>query len=581
MANKLMTFVNKVLDFGGVPTEKGGDRLSFRNYIMFPLGTLGRDFLYQLFNGYLMTFILFTKHLDPSMFVAITAIIIVARIFDAFNDPIMGGIVENTRSKMGKYKPWQLTGAVLTGGVIIAVFCVDLDGWAFIGLLGVAYLLFSVTFTMNDISYWGMMPSLTSHPGDRNKLTSLAQILAGAGSGLAGTFVGWFTAGWLVELIGKISPGYGAIEGYRALAIIAAVLMIGFQLFTILGVKEKPLPAIIKKTDRLSLKQMFKTILKNDQLLWTTLVLLLASLGNSIMTGSILTYFYFEFCYDGSFFTIFCIGMSVTSTLFTLFYPWLAKKFGRKKSFFVTVACQVLGFVFMLVFGLALPTAGYMETGWWAKFVLMAIGYGIAGLGQGFYMILVISIANTVEYNEWKTGKREESLIFSLRPFTAKLSSALQQGVIAGIYLIAGVTAFTNLISDAEKAAQQQLISNEELTLTIRNIIAEIPNENKMILLSCICIIPIVFMIVAAIIFKKKCILDEPTLERMMAEVAERNQQASIMDGDVCETIVFDGDNDTIVCDENATDDSDSACDEPCQEPPQELALEDVASDLE
>ena len=160
---KLKNFLMKFLGFGGVPTEEGGDRLSFRNFFMYPLGTLGRDFLYNLFNGYLLAFVLFTKNLTDGQFASITIIIIAARIFDAFNDPIMGGIVENTRSKWGRYKPWQTIGAVLTGAVIIMVFCLPVDGWAFIGMLAAAYLLFSITFTMNDISYWGMMPTLTTH----------------------------------------------------------------------------------------------------------------------------------------------------------------------------------------------------------------------------------------------------------------------------------------------------------------------------------------------------------------------------------------------------------------------------------
>ena len=107
------------------------------------------------------------------------AIIVVARIFDALNDPIMGGIVENTRTKWGKYKPWQLIGCVLTAGVIIALFNIPADGWGFIALIAVMYFLFSITFTMNDISYWGMMPTLTSDPHDRDKLMSFTQIIVG------------------------------------------------------------------------------------------------------------------------------------------------------------------------------------------------------------------------------------------------------------------------------------------------------------------------------------------------------------------------------------------------------------------
>ena len=93
---------------GGDGVNVTEDRILIRNLFMFPLGTLGRDFLYHFFNSYLLTFILLTKSLTDAQFASITIIIICARIFDALNDPIMGGMVENTRTKWGKYKPWQL-----------------------------------------------------------------------------------------------------------------------------------------------------------------------------------------------------------------------------------------------------------------------------------------------------------------------------------------------------------------------------------------------------------------------------------------------------------------------------------------
>ncbi len=514
---KLTAFVNKVLGFGGVPTEEGGNRLSLRNYLTFSLGTVGRDFLYMLFNGYLLAFILFTKTLTEAQFGSITFIIIAARIFDALNDPIMGGIVENTRSRWGKYKPWQLAGAILTGGVIIAVFCAPLDGWEFIALLAVSYLMFSITFTMNDISYWGMMPSLTSHPDDRNKLASFSQICAGAGAGLVGLIVPILTAGFLSSYVG------GGVAAYRYLAIGAAVLMVVFQLFSILGVKERPLSPIADKAEKTTIKGILSVIFKNDQLLWGALILLIVSMGNSVFTGgSMLTYFYFEFGYQGGWFTSFGVGMSVMSTAFTIFYPWISKKFGRKKTLFFTFICLIVGYALIMIFGLTLPTGAYLSSGWWLKFVLMALGYTVVGAGQGFYMILIINIANAVEYNEWKTGRREESLIFSLRPFTAKLSSALQQGFVTVVYLIAGVLTFTNQISAAEQAANKGELAAEQLNDTIMAITSAVPTGNKMILIACICGIPIVLTLVGMFIYHKKCILDEETLERMMAESAER-----------------------------------------------------------
>lgn len=487
-----------------------------KNMLMFSLGTIGRDFLYFLFNSFLMTFILFTKTIDNKMLTAVGAIIVVARIFDALNDPIMGGIVENTRTKWGKYKPWQLLGAVLTGAVIISVFCVKLDGWSYIGFLAFAYLMFSITFTMNDISYWGMLPSLTSDEHERNKLTSCAQLLASAGVGLASLLIPLFTTGSLAK--------WGAPTGYKVIGIISAVLMVLFQLFTILGVKEKPLPPIKPdKSDRLTLKKMFQTIAKNDQLLWCALIMLIFSIGTGVVGGGLLTmYVYFEFGYEGGYTLLIGLGYGIISTLFTATYPWLSKKFGRNKVLYSAGIATIFGFALMLIFALAIPTGAPKSSEWFAKFILIAVAYAIIGYGAGFYMIMVINMANTVEYNEWKYGQRNESLIFSLRPFTAKLSSALTQALVIGVYAVASITTYTNAISNIENEASKNLITNKVKMEKITGIIKEVSLQDRQILVSCMCIIPIVFMIVALIIYKKKCTLSETRLAEMVRETEAR-----------------------------------------------------------
>lgn len=506
-----------------------------KNMLMFSLGTIGRDFLYFLFNSFLMTFILFTKTIDNKMLTAVGAIIVVARIFDALNDPIMGGIVENTRTKWGKYKPWQLLGAVLTGAVIISVFCVKLDGWSYIGFLAFAYLMFSITFTMNDISYWGMLPSLTSDEHERNKLTSCAQLLASAGIGLASLLIPLFTTGSLAK--------WGAPTGYKVIGIISAVLMVLFQLFTILGVKEKPLPPIKPdKSDRLTLKKMFQTIAKNDQLLWCALIMLIFSTGTSVVGGGLLTmYVYFEFGYEGGYTLLIGLGYGIISTLFTATYPWLSKKFGRNKVLYSVGIATIFGYALMLIFALAIPTGAPKSTEWFTKFILIAIAYTIVGYGAGFYMIMVINMANTVEYNEWKYGQRNESLIFSLRPFTAKLSSALTQALVIGVYAVASITTYTNAISKIENDASKNLITNKVKMEKITENINKVTLQDRQILVSCMCIIPIVFMIVALILYKKKCTLSETRLAEMVRETEARKLALAGATENTDEPVAFEG----------------------------------------
>lgn len=501
--------------------KQGGssDKLSLRNLLMFPIGTIGRDFLYNFFNGYLLSFCVFTKHLNVAQFSAITIIIVAARIFDAFNDPIMGGIVENTRTKWGKYKPWQLIGAALTAGVIIALFNIPVDGWSFIALLAVMYFLFSITFTMNDISYWGMMPTLTSDAHDRDKLTSFTQIMCAIGGGLAGLIVPMLTNG-------DNAIGGSAATGYGVLAIVAAVLMFGFQLFTIFGVQEKPLPKNLLKTPPLKLKDMFRVLIKNDQLLWCALVMLLFNIGTNVVGGGLgMMYVYFEFGYNGMLWTVFGLGFAVVSTLFTLFYPWLSKKYGRDNLLYSCGIAIIVGYGLMMILGLTVPNILLFEVLGMQitlRFVLMLLAYTVAGWGGGFYMIMVINMANTVEYNEYKTGKREEGLIFSLRPFTAKMGSALMQGLVSLVYIIAGVVTYTNQLTDIDRGLGGDA--------TYESVIAMVPDDSKIKLLVFTCVIPMVFLAVALIIYKKKCFLNEKKMSEMLAVIEERKEDQRMLE---------------------------------------------------
>lgn len=504
---------------------RGGERLSKRNFFMFPLGTLGRDFLYNFFNGYLLSFVLFTKTLTVAQFSSISIIIVLARIFDALNDPLMGGIVENTRTKWGKYKPWQLIGAVSTSVVIVLLFNVNLDGWAFIAFLAVCYFLFSITFTMNDISYWGMLPSLTANVDDRNKLTSFTQIICGLGIGLSGLLVPALTTG----AIGTALFG-SAIKGYKVLSIVVSLSMLAFQCFTLFGVKEKPLPELKVKTPPMKIKDMFKVLFKNDQLLWASLILLLYNIGVNVFSGGLgIMYSYIEFGYDGLLWTVFAAGFSVVSTAFTLFYPLFSKKWGRDKTLYSTGIATIIGFLLMLLFGLVVPkidlfVVPILNVTINLKYLLMMFAYTIAGWGGGFYLICVINITNTVEYNEYKTGDRKEGLIFSLRPFTAKMGSALMQGIISLVYIIAGVLAVTDGISSLENQAIKNEITAEEKLVSINNLIDGVPEKSKIILLVCMCIIPVVFMAVTLIIYKKKFKLDEKTMDFMLEEIKKRKE---------------------------------------------------------
>lgn len=190
---------------------------------MYPLGTVGRDMTYALVTNFLLTYILFTRNLSAAQLSAVTAIMVFARIFDALNDPIMGNIIERTRTKWGKFKPWLCAGVLSTSVVVYVMFSSTLQGWSFILFFGIVYLLFSITYTMSDISYWGMVPALGSDANARNQFTSRATLFAGIGGMGATVLIPMLTTGALA-LGGSASVAYGRIA--LIIGIIAPVFML-------------------------------------------------------------------------------------------------------------------------------------------------------------------------------------------------------------------------------------------------------------------------------------------------------------------------------------------------------------------
>ena len=208
------------------------EKITKKNLLMFPLGTVGRDIMYNLVTSYLLAFVLFTRNLDTAQLSAITAIMVAARVFDALNDPIMGNIIERTRTRWGKFKPWLLIGILTTSLVIYAMFNTKLQGWAFVRFFGFMYFAYSITYTMHDISYWGMVPALSSDADTRNKFTSRATLFAGIGGVLAASLIPMFTAG-------DNAIGGNAVTAYGIVALGAAILGPLFLAFTIFGVTEE------------------------------------------------------------------------------------------------------------------------------------------------------------------------------------------------------------------------------------------------------------------------------------------------------------------------------------------------------
>lgn len=480
-----------------------------KNLLMFPLGTIGRDMVYCLVTNFLLTYIMFTKGLTTAQLGAITAIMVIARVFDALNDPIMGNIIEGTRTKWGKFKPWLVIGILLTSVVVTMVFSTNLKGWNFIILFGVFYFTFSIAYTMHDISYWGMIPALSSDAAARDQFTSKATLCAGIGGTLASILIPMLTTG-------EMTLGGSANTAYGIIALVINILGPLFLCFTIFGVKERrEVPQAKNKGEGTGLKKIIQTIKANDQLRWISVIFLIQQIGNGLVVGGLgSTYIYFEFGYDGGLYSIFTtVGMSATAFLM-IFYPAISKKIKRKPLMTIMAIISVIGYVLMIV-------SRFIPAG--LAFWVLVIGYMLSNFGQYcYYLVMMISIINTVEYNEYKTGHRDEAIIASVRPFFTKMSSALIVVITSVSYMLFGVTDITNRISDLESAAASGAITEAAKLSSIGNIIGSVESGQTMGLLFCMTVLPCVLMLISYFLYQKKYTLDEEEYERICKEISER-----------------------------------------------------------
>jgi len=383
-----------------------------RNRIHFGLGTIGRDMFYSFEANTLLYFLSDVLSLPVWVFAAASMILSVMRIFDAFNDPITGLVIDNIRSPWGKFKP-----AILVGGILSAVFSVLLfsgigDGWGFVILFGAAYLLWDITYGVNDIGYWTLLPVLSSDQKQREKTGAFARICANIGMYIV--MVAWQ----------PVTSGLGDTPKvwFWCAVVIAAVYLLGL-LFPLLGVKEKRIPP--ENQESTTVKQMFRALVKNDQLMWTTLAMGLFMVGYCTTVNFALYYMKYIFGNEGLYVVLVAVvGVSQLGTLSV--YPAVAKRMTRRQLYTLGTALVLAGYCIFFVAEVSI--------------FLIALGAVLVFVGQAFIQTLMLMfLADTVEYGYWKLGKKNESITFSIQPLINKIGGALATGIVSLTLIFSGI----------------------------------------------------------------------------------------------------------------------------------------------
>ena len=386
--------------------------LESRNRVCFGLGTVGRDMFYSFEANTLLYFLSDVLSLPVWVFAAASMILSVMRIFDAFNDPITGLVIDNIRSPWGKFKP-----AILVGGILSAIFSVVLfagigSGWTFVIIFGLAYLLWDVTFGVNDIGYWTLLPVLSSDQKQREKTGAFARICANIGMYIV--MVAWQP---VTSALGDTPQVW-----FWCAVVIAAIYLLGL-LIPLLGIKEKRTAP--ENQESTTLRQMFRALLKNDQLMWTTLAMGLFMVGYCTTVNFAVYYMKYLFGNEGMYVVLVAVvGVAQLGTLSV--YPMVARRMNRRQLYTLGTVLVIVGYAIFFFAEVSL--------------VLIALGAVLVFVGQAFIQTLMLMfLADTVEYGHWKLGKRNESITFSIQPLINKIGGALATGIVSLTLIFSGI----------------------------------------------------------------------------------------------------------------------------------------------
>ncbi len=469
------------------------NKITKRNKWSYSVGCIGRDMVFILVAMFILPYVQYTMNLSVAQFSAISGIMIFARVWDAINDPMMGMIIENARFKSGKFRPWILIGGITNFLVTILLFMVRPSGWAFVVFFGIAYLAWGMSFTINDISYWSLLPNLSTNNDERNELTNLVLIFAS---------IGQFIAGGLIPIL----VTGNAVMMYRILGIGISFIFLAFTLLTYFGVRENPI--LNEAEDKVDLKKMYKILFKNDQLKVVAIALLLHTIAIELFLAFGINFFYFEFGYGGVQITIFTVFFAIGSLAALGVFPILTKSFKRMEIITIGTIISTIGYLIFLSLGYIIPM---VEIVLYGSAFLIFFGLNL------FFVVLVVMTANVIEYNELNTGERNESIIFSIRPFMTKLGAAIQQGVITLVLIISGIYVYSQKVAELEIQKSQGLLS--EITVQANTILSGATPKMLLILRIGMGLVPMISIILSYILIKSKYKITEEKYDQILLKL--------------------------------------------------------------
>lgn len=370
----------------------------------------GQNLIFGLWSNYMLVF-----YTDIFGIAAGTAsiIMLLTRVWDGINDPMMGSIADRTRTKWGRYRPWLLFMApVIVIFLVLNFSSPDLSPTLKVVYAGITYVMMSMAFTAVDVPYWTMPAAMSSDVKKRSRIISFSRM----STTLAATILGIIA----IPLIHALGQG-DKQKGYMMTALVVGLIGAGFYLIGFFCIREHVQPALNQK---ITFKSSVKAIIQNKPLLLLLCCGLLGNIGTMLKQGMVI--YYVKDCVGSenlipTFSLLFLPGM-----IFGLIIaPVFAKRFDSKSVF---IGARVFGIIVDVIFFFAgfenIPLVMFL-------YALTSIPLGISSV------VSATMLTNTIEYAEWKFGNRQEGLISSTQTLTAKIGMALSAGVIGAVLEIA------------------------------------------------------------------------------------------------------------------------------------------------
>lgn len=456
--------------------------------IAYACGTFGHDVFYQMIGTYFMIFVtsnLFNSD-DPTndayMIGIVTTIILVLRIAELFVDPFIGNIIDKTKTRWGRFKPWVLGGAVIAA-VTLAMLFTDFGGLTvsnptlYLIIFAIVYFIMDIFYSAKDVAIWSMIPALSFDSHEREVTATIARIGSVFGAQMVTVIV------MPVVLYFSINQNGGAGDptGWFAFACIGGGIATLGAIILGLGTHEQD-NALRENKEETSAKDVLKVLTKNDQLLWMAIAYLVYGIGINIVNNFNLYYFIYVIG-DATKFSILGVINTVIGLLAVAAFPILTTKFSRRKLFFSSIAVMTAALVLYGMSG--------------TNVTLALVAAGLFTLPQALiFLVVLMTITDSVEYGQLKLGHRDEAVCLCVRPLVDKFAGAVSSGIIGLAAIWIGMTG---------GASASGLTADNMMRLQIIMFAA-----------------PIVLMVVGALIYRAKVTLTEQEHARIVEELEEK-----------------------------------------------------------